>query len=284
MNGFLVHSTMLKDRYRLKQFARAIKSVVCEDDVVVDLGAGTGILSFIASSWTKGNIYAVEYDTGVFEILESIINGASSNQIVPMNHSSFKAKIPTPPNVLITETLGPLGIDEGIVQYSYDFVKRHPSIRQIIPARVSLFIQPIQSSKLRKNFDALIEHFSALHLKSYEFVAARKALEKWLCKEVHNKPLPSDAKANGEAILVHSFDLGECHSPSFQTTFSLEKQKSDAIHIFFEADLAEEIKISTNFSHQQTHWGHVYFHRPPEADSLQLAYDIEQNKLVITWS
>jgi predicted RNA methylase len=57
---FEVHRTMIRDRVRTEAFRRAIDSVVHPGDIVLDAGAGSGILSVFAAQAGAARVYAVE--------------------------------------------------------------------------------------------------------------------------------------------------------------------------------------------------------------------------------
>ena len=112
---FEVHRTMICDRVRTGAFRRAIDSVVRPGDIVLDVGAGSGILSVFAARAGAARVYAVERTSAAVLAQElAAANGAA--EIVQVIHGDvMDIELPERVDVIVSEWLGGFGIDEGML-------------------------------------------------------------------------------------------------------------------------------------------------------------------------
>lgn len=144
------HSRLIKDDVRVSRFKEAIFSTVKSGDIVLDLGSGTGLLSYFAVKAGATRVYAVEMSKiGEFgkEFLKNTNEGES---VFHINGCSSSIDIPEPCDVLVTEIIGNIVIEEGIIEAILDAKRRHlKSTATVIPKSVELRLTPA--------FDPLIE-------------------------------------------------------------------------------------------------------------------------------
>ncbi len=112
---FEVHRTMICDRVRTGAFRCAIDSVVRPGDVVLDVGAGSGILSVFAARAGAARVYAVERTSAAVLAHElAAANGVA--EIVQVIHGEVTdVELPERVDVIVSEWLGGFGIDEGML-------------------------------------------------------------------------------------------------------------------------------------------------------------------------
>ena len=112
---FEVHRTMICDRVRTEAFRRAIDSVVRPGDIVLDVGAGSGILSVFAARAGAARVYAVERTSAAVLARElAAANGVA--EIVQVIHGDvMDVELPERVDVIVSEWLGGFGIDEGML-------------------------------------------------------------------------------------------------------------------------------------------------------------------------
>ena len=112
---FEVHRTMIRDRVRTEAFRRAIDSVVRPGDIVLDVGAGSGILSVFAARAGAARVYAVEA-TSIAVLAQDLVtaNGVAETVHV-IQGDVLDIDLPERVDVVVSEWLGGFGIDEGML-------------------------------------------------------------------------------------------------------------------------------------------------------------------------
>lgn len=110
-----VHRTMICDRVRTDAFRRAIEAVVSPGDVVLDVGAGSGILSIFAAQAGATRVYAVEATT-IAVLAEQLAAANGVSEIVRVIQGDVQdVELPERVDVIVSEWLGGFGIDEGML-------------------------------------------------------------------------------------------------------------------------------------------------------------------------
>jgi SAM-dependent methyltransferase len=89
--------------------------VVKPGDVVLDVGAGTGILSQLAANAGAARVYAVE-QTSIARLAEELVASNGLRDIVEVIQGDIvEVDLPEKVDVLVSEWLGGFGIDEGLL-------------------------------------------------------------------------------------------------------------------------------------------------------------------------
>jgi PIN domain nuclease of toxin-antitoxin system len=114
------HLSMLHDTARMDAFRRAIDASVQPGDIVVDLGCGSGVLSFMACEAGAGKVYAIEGGPVIDVARELAVDNGFDDRIEFLAGWSIEIGLLEPADVLISETIGNAGLDEGIVAWTFD--------------------------------------------------------------------------------------------------------------------------------------------------------------------
>lgn len=143
------HRQYLSDTHRLAAFERAIARVVRPGDVVVDLGCGTGILGLFACRAGAARVYAIDAG-GMLDIARQIAaaNGVA-DRIIHMHAFSTRAELPERADVVVSDQMGGLGFEAGVVEFFADATQRmlKPDGR-LLPRGVATWMTPIEAPEM----------------------------------------------------------------------------------------------------------------------------------------
>jgi hypothetical protein len=143
VRGFVapaIHIAMLDDHARTLAFCKGIDAATSKEDVVVEIGVGTGVLSVRAATAGAKHVYGIE-ETGIADLAERVFeaNGVR-DRITLVRGRSTQVDLPERGNVLVTETIGNDPLDEGILEIVADAKRRLlvPGAR-IVPAALEVW-------------------------------------------------------------------------------------------------------------------------------------------------
>ena len=142
------HRSMLVDGVRMRSHLRAILKTVKPGDVVLDIGSGTGVLACFACMAGASRVYAVEQGP-IIELARSICRQNSfQDRVVFLNDWSTNVELPEPVDVIITETIGNIGFEEGILGWVIDAKERLLAAGgKIVPCSVELVVVPVEHAE-----------------------------------------------------------------------------------------------------------------------------------------
>lgn len=114
-----VHASMIFDKVRTDAFKKAIEEAVKPGDVVMDIGAGTGVLSLFAERAGASRVHVVERSAKAMGWAKRVLADSGCDMDVFHFHMDepryLDASMIGEVDVLVSELLGHIGIEEGVV-------------------------------------------------------------------------------------------------------------------------------------------------------------------------
>ena len=139
-----IHRQMLRDRVRCEAYQAALQRCINVGDVVLDFGAGTGLLSIFAAQAGARKVYAVER-TAIADFARALVerNGLTALvEVIQADIEEVEAREPV--DVLVSEWMGGYGVDENLLEPL--LLARDRWLRPggtIVPERVTAYLAPV---------------------------------------------------------------------------------------------------------------------------------------------
>lgn len=141
----LMHQVMLGDQHRLDAYDRALERAIEPGDVVVDVGAGTLILSFLALRHGASHIYAIEADSQMADLAAQIAaDNGLAERVTIVRGDARAVLLPRKADVLVSEMMGNLGPEEEMAEILQVASRRflRPG-GKVVPQRLTTKLQAI---------------------------------------------------------------------------------------------------------------------------------------------
>ncbi len=143
------HRQYLADAVRVSAFRQAIEEVVTPGDVVLDLGAGTGILGLMACRAGAKRVYAVDEGPIIGLAREIAWANGFQDRITHIKGLSTRVELPERVDVVLADQVGRFGLESGILEYFADSRARFLKPDGVmIPGEIGLVVAPVECGEL----------------------------------------------------------------------------------------------------------------------------------------
>ncbi|XP_042392494.1 probable protein arginine N-methyltransferase 1 [Zingiber officinale] len=253
---FGIHEEMLKDVVRTKTYQNVIyqNTFLFKNKVVLDVGAGTGILSLFCAKAGAKHVYAVECSQMADMAKEIVRTNGYSDVITVLKGKVEEIELPVAHvDVIISEWMGYFLLFENMlntVLYARDKWLINDGV--ILPDKALLFLTAIEDAEYKED---KIEFWNNVY--GFDMSCIRKqAMAEPLVDTFDPKQIVTSD------VLVKTMDISEMASGdvSFTAPFKLIAQRDDYIHAFVAyfnvlfTQCHKEISFSTGPRSKATHW------------------------------
>lgn len=250
-----MHDIMLSDEPRMAAYRNAIEAHVTRDSVVIDMGAGTGILSLMAARAGARRVYAIE-PTSVIDVAREISRRNGFDRQITFIRKSVQeltsTDLPEPADVLVSEWMGNLGVLEpmlGPLLETRDRFLRPGGA--LLPDRITIYLALAETADLHGFFVG--KWARPTHGLDYGYMAAIQSAQ------VQVAPL-SPAMLMSAAAPIVDIDLGAAPADQavrWSAEVELEATRSGLCHGlcgWFTVSFPHGGVLDTSPFAEPTHW------------------------------
>lgn len=253
---FDYHHSMLADELRTGRFVDAILGTVRAGDVVLDIGCGTGLLSLFACLAGARRVYAVEQGPVGHLAAPIAARNGYGDRIEVIPEWSTGAVLPERVDVIVSETIGNMAFDEGIVGWIAD--ARHRLLRsggRVVPAKLEMVTALVESWDDYADVDRWSRPLHGFDMSPLGELAANNPLGVSL----------APGAIVSEPQLVASIDLAEAEGVDFDVRLRLVGRRPATVHglgCWFTAELAPGVHVSNRPPNPAPSWDQMLLPLP----------------------
>jgi SAM-dependent methyltransferase len=246
------HHWLISDTSRTGTYQKAISQVVRKNDVVLDIGAGSGILSFFACLSGARKVYAVEM-SGALPLARELCAGNGFNDIIEFRQGrSQEIQLPEPVDVIVSDTGCSFGLQGGLLGILLDARKRflRPGGR-IIPHSLELLVAPVEI-KDGRNLDIWQKGRYGLDLSALRSFAANT--------DYHIRVLPEETLAPPASLTtIHFEEVGTPYVAGETLSVAARDGVMHGLAAWIALELAPGISFTNSPLAPTVDWLHSFF-------------------------
>ncbi len=256
-DGIEIHRKMVADDVRTGAFRASIAATVRPGDVVLDVGAGSGILSLFAAQAGAARVYGIERAAAAAALARRIVaDNGLDDRVQIVDGDAESALLPEPVDVIVSEWCGVFGIDENM--FAPVLAARDRWLKpggRLIPGPVTAWIAPV--------FDPAGVEATAFHSRAYGLDLTALAPfgpdeAVWLPDGVD----PDELQAEPQQLWVT--DPATMPAPQASRPFAAQlsfgvRGPVNGLATWFSAEMPGAAQLTNGPGSPRTHWGQFLF-------------------------
>lgn len=280
------YGEMIADAVRMEAYHRALAATIKPGAIVLDIGAGTGIMSLLACKLGAGKVYAVEPSDAIAAGIELARANGCSDRIEFLQASSFDVILPRPADVMVSDLRSVLPLHRQHVASIADARRRLLAPHGLqVPLRDTVHAQLVSDG-------ALFEQILGVWTRS-PFGLHLEAGLQWAANQCRKVDLSRATLVDrSQALFTLDYQTLEQENARGEAHWTAERDITvHGMAVWFDAVLAEGIELSNAPDRPRAIYGQM-FYPFPEAVSLAandvlaftLAADLVQGDYIWQWN
>ncbi len=276
---------MIADEVRMGAYSRSLQRAIVPGSVVLDIGAGTGILTLLACRYGARRVHAVEPNSAILIAEQAASANGLADRIEFTRGVSGEVTLPERADVIVSDLRGVLPLYEQHIPSIIDARRRLLAPGgKLIPTRDSMWCALVDAPE---HYDGFISRWARERFDLNLDPAAIIVTNRW--KKAIVRPEQLLTKPCHWATI----DYTCVESPNVSSEMSLQVDRAGTAHgfvVWFDAVLHEDIGFSNAPGQPELIYGSAFFPWSSPVELMQndrvsiaLRADLVRNDYVWNW-
>jgi type I protein arginine methyltransferase len=278
------YGQMIADEPRMAAYSEALRRAVTHGCVVLDIGAGTGIASFLACQLGARKVYAVEPSDSIGVAEQIARANGFADRIQFFQGLSTRMELPEPADVIVSDLRGALPLFGHHIPSLQDARARllKPG-GTLIPKRDTLWAAPVEAPETYGRIADPWEGHYGLDMSAAKDIVTNA----WTKARLRPEQLLSEPQSWA------AIDYSSVESPSVSGEVSFRAARAGACHgllVWFDAELIDGVGFSNAPGQPELVYGSGFFPWPSpvqfeagDSISIRLRADLVGDDYIWGW-